>query len=61
VKLFGSHHRKAFGQIEAHLVAKDGDSSSPGSIGFLDALFKDFPHQIVILTHRLIQSNNSEI
>jgi hypothetical protein len=57
VKLLGCHHWKAISQVEAHLVAKYGDSACASPIGLLDALGKDFFHEIVILAHINIGKN----
>ena len=51
MQLLSRDHRKAFGQVKAHLVAKYRDSACAGPVGLLDALGKDFFHEIVILAH----------
>lgn len=45
------HQRKAFLQIEAHLVAKNGERTGAGAVVFGDALVEHFFHQFKILFH----------
>ncbi|AEW75054.1 hypothetical protein EcWSU1_03626 [Enterobacter ludwigii] len=45
------HQRKTFLQIEAHLVAKNGERAGTGTVIFRRALIEHFFHQFKILFH----------
>ena len=46
---FGGHQRKAFVQVEAHLVAKNAFCSSAGAVSFSNTLGVDVLHKIFVL------------
>ena len=48
VKFLGGHHRKTFGEVEAHLVAKDRCRPSSSSVTFVSAVGQDVPHQLKV-------------
>src|SRR5262245_15868765 len=55
MQFLGRDQRKAFRQIETHLMAKDRDGPGAGAVALLHAVSEDVLHQVVILAHdRLI-------
>src|SRR4030095_11282923 len=51
MQLLGGDERKAFRQVEAHLVAEDGKRPGSGSVGLPDTFLKNPTEKIVILAH----------
>ena len=51
VQLFSRHHRKAVGEIEAHLPAEDGAGAGARTVGFIVTVFQHMAHQIEVLLH----------
>ncbi len=52
VHLLGGHQRKAFLQIEAHLVAEHGQGAGAGAVGFMGAVLFHMAHEVEGLAHR---------
>ena len=64
MQLLGGEQRKAFGQVDAHLVPEDAPGSGPGAVALLDAVFQNVAEQIQVDLHgsdgsRAIQSHCS--
>ncbi len=51
VALLGGHQRETFRQIEAHLMAEQGDGTGAGTVRLDGALIEDFLHQVEISSH----------
>lgn len=51
VALLGGHQREAFGQVEAHLMAEQGDGAGAGTVGLDGPLIQDLLHQVEIGSH----------
>ena len=51
VQLLGRHQRKAFGQVEAHLMAEHRQRAGAGAVALLHAVGENVLHQIEILAH----------
>src|SRR3979490_2105428 len=51
VQLLSGDEREALRQIEAHLVAEDGQRAGSGAVALLKAALEHAFHQIVILAH----------
>ena len=51
VQLLGRQQRKAFGQIEAQLMAEHRERAGAGAVALLHAVGENVLHQIEILAH----------
>jgi hypothetical protein len=51
VQPLGSDERKSFREVEAHLVAEDGQGARAGAIGLGVALVEDAPEEVVVFLH----------
>ncbi len=49
--LLGGHQREPLRQIEAHLMAEQGDSTGAGTVRLDGPLIEDFLHQVEISSH----------
>ncbi|MNS85947.1 hypothetical protein D3C72_1198280 [compost metagenome] len=52
VQLLGGHHRKAFAQVEAHLVAEHRARAGAGAVGLVGARLVHMAHEVEVLFHR---------
>ena len=51
MQLLGGDQRKAVGQVEAHLVAEDGERAGAGPVILAMAVVAHLPHEVEILFH----------
>lgn len=60
MRLLGGHHREAFAEVEAHLVAEHRERAGARAVFFIGAVFKNVFDEIEVLFHGHKQYRDSE-
>src|SRR5262249_19286109 len=60
VQLLRREHRKAFAQIEAHLMAENGNRADAAAVALFHPIRKDVLHQFEILTHQACLASTTQ-
>lgn len=61
VEFFGGEERKSVGEVESHLVAKNGTSAGAGAVGLVDAIVADVAEKVEILFHDSVVGVTEEV